>query len=89
MGWWMQPRTGSPWWRRPIRVPKRGTAAVKEWVPSMGSSTQTNSASGRSAPASSPTIPWPGNALRIIPRIRSSAPRSAGVTGDRSALSST
>ena len=70
-------------------MPKSGTAAVNDFVPSIGSSTQTNSASAFSMPISSPTIPWPGNFPWIMPRISSSAPRSATVTGDRSAFSST
>ena len=89
IGWWMQPSTGWPWWRSPIRVPKSGTAETKDFVPSIGSSTHTNSAPGFSVPNSSPTMPWPGYRLWISPRMISSAPRSAAVTGEWSALIST
>ncbi len=72
-----------------MRVPNKGTAEANDFVPSIGSRTHTNSASARSEPNSSPMTPCPGNLLLISPRISSSAPRSAAVTGDPSAFSST
>jgi len=45
-------------WRR--AVPNSGRPVMNDFVPSMGSSTQTNSASGLSAPYSSPITPWVG-----------------------------
>jgi len=72
-----------------MSVPKSGHAVVNDFVPSIGSRTQTHSASGRSLPNSSPMMPWDGKAFWICARIRSSAPRSAAVTGDWSDLSST
>src|ERR1700731_1397369 len=62
---------------------------MKDLVPSIGSSTQTNSASARSGPYSSPMMPCSGKRAAISWRIAASAARSATVTGDRSALSST
>jgi hypothetical protein len=46
-----------PLWRRPIKVPKRGTPEINESVPSIGSMTQTHSACSRSEPNSSAMIP--------------------------------
>jgi hypothetical protein len=57
-------------------------------VPSIGSSTHRNRASGRSTPNSSPTIPHSGQSRPSTARIASSAPRSAIVTGDWSAYKS-
>src|SRR5208337_2895174 len=54
---------------------------IKLFVPSIGSSTQTYSASDRSEPYSSPMTPWAGNVCPISRRIAASAPRSASVTG--------
>src|SRR3984957_15350529 len=65
----------------PINVPQVGSPETKLLVPSIGSSTQTYSASGRSCPYSSPIIPWAGNVCPISRRIAASAPRSASVTG--------
>src|SRR6266700_5756575 len=62
---------------------------MKDLVPSIGSSTQMNSASSRSLPNSSPMMPWAGKRFAISCRIAASAARSAAVTGDRSGLSST
>src|SRR5277367_6940013 len=66
---------------RPINVPQVGKPEMKLFVPSMGSRTQTYSASGRSAPYSSPITPCAGNVCEINLRIAASAPRSASVTG--------
>ena len=56
---------------------------MKDLVPSIGSSTQTYSASARSAPNSSPTMPWSGKVCRISARMAASAARSAAVTGSK------
>ena len=56
---------------------------MKDLVPSIGSSTQTYSASVRSAPYSSPMMPWSGKFLRISARMAFSAARSAAVTGSK------
>src|SRR5262245_51256929 len=56
---------------------------MKDLVPSIGSSTQTYSASVRSLPYSSPTMPCSGKLLRIKVRIAASAERSAAVTGSK------
>src|SRR5579872_2884115 len=89
IGWSMTPRIGRPCRARAISVPNSGTPLIKDLVPSIGSSTQTNSASSRSRPNSSPMMPWSGKRAAINCRIAVSAARSAAVTGDRSALSST
>ena len=65
----------------PIRVPQVGRPETKLLVPSIGSRTQTYSASGRSRPYSSPITPWAGNVWAISRRMAASAPRSASVTG--------
>src|SRR5580700_10583119 len=65
----------------PINVPQVGSPETKLLVPSIGSRTQTYSASGRSCPYSSPITPWAGNVCPISRRIAASAPRSASVTG--------
>ena len=62
---------------------------MKRLVPSIGSSTQTNSASLRAAPNSSPTMPCSGAAASISRRMAASAARSISVTGVASGLSST
>src|SRR5579864_8715879 len=80
---------GRPYCASAISVPNSGTPEMKDLVPSIGSSTQTNSASSRSLPNSSPMMPCSGNCALISCRIAVSAARSATVTGDRSALSST
>ena len=49
------PNTGVPLCNSAIRVPQIGKPAMKDFVPSIGSSTQTYSASSRSLPNSSPT----------------------------------
>ena len=85
----MQPSTGWPWWSNAINVPQSGTPLTKDFVPSIGSRTQTNSASARSRPNSSPMMPWVGNFWAMRWRISSSAPRSATVTGDASDFDST
>ena len=61
---------------------------MKARVPSIGSRTQTNSASVRSAPFSSPSMPCAGYCVAIRARIDASASRSAIVTGEASAFSS-
>ena len=71
-----------------MSVPKSGHAVMNDLVPSIGSRTQTHSASGRSLPNSSPMMPCDGKARWMRSRIRSSAPRSATVTGDWSDFSS-
>ena len=60
IGWSITPITGTPRWRRAISVPKIGRPVRKALVPSIGSSTHTNSASARSLPSSSPTMPCDG-----------------------------
>ena len=89
IGWSMMPRTGRPLWASAINVPNSGTPLIKDLVPSIGSSTQTSSASSRTRPYSSPIIPCAGNRASINCRIAASAARSAMVTGVRSGLSST
>src|SRR3979411_254513 len=59
---------------------------MKDLVPSIGSSTQTYSASSRSLPNSSPTMPCWGKLALINRRITASAARSASVTGSKSWL---
>ena len=49
IGWSMMPRIGRPLWASAISVPNSGTPLMKDLVPSIGSSTQTNSASSRFA----------------------------------------
>ena len=56
---------------------------MKDLVPSIGSSTQTYSASARSLPNSSPMMPWSGKVRRISVRMAVSAARSAAVTGSK------
>ena len=51
------PNTGSPKRINPISVPQATMPVMKDLVPSIGSSTQTYSASVRSLPYSSPTMP--------------------------------
>jgi hypothetical protein len=72
-----------------ISVPQIGRPVMKARVPSIGSSTQTYSASARSTPCSSPYTPCSGTSLERIARIAASASRSAIVTGLASLLSST
>ena len=67
----------------PISVPQVGSPEMKLFVPSIGSSTQTYSASGRSRPYSSPITPWSGKVCAISRLIAASAPRSASVTGSK------
>src|SRR5437763_8306503 len=85
----MMPRIGRPCRASAISVPNSGTPLIKDLVPSIGSSTQTNSASARSGPYSSPMMPCSGNRAAISRRIAVSAARSATVTGDKSGLSVT
>ena len=54
------PNTGSPTRVSAISVPQAGMPEMKDLVPSIGSSTQTYSASVRSAPNSSPMMPCSG-----------------------------
>src|SRR5215203_1288216 len=56
---------------------------MKALVPSIGSSTQTYSASPPSVPNSSPTMPWVGKVRRMSCRIAASPARSASVTGSK------
>src|SRR3984957_6358123 len=56
---------------------------MKARVPSIGSSTQTNSASARSSPYSSPMKPWSGKRSETSLRMAASAPLSASVTGSK------
>ena len=69
-GWFIRPNTGSPKRIRPISVPQASIPEMNDLVPSIGSSTQTYSASVCSEPYSSPRIPWSGNCLRMIARMR-------------------
>ena len=64
-GWFIMPNTGSPNRVSAISVPQAGMPAMKDLVPSIGSSTQTYSASARSAPNSSPITPWSGKVRRM------------------------
>src|SRR5215472_12679759 len=80
-GWWTIPNTARPERVRAIKVPHAGMPEMNDLVPSIGSSIHTNSAPLRSAPNSSPMIPWAGNFSRINVRIACSAARSAAVTG--------
>ena len=59
------PSNGFPTVEESNQRDKRGTAVMKDRVPSIGSNTQTNSASSRTLPYSSPMIPWSGNRLSI------------------------
>ena len=77
------PNTGSPKRIRPISVPQATMPVMKDLVPSIGSSTQTYSASVRSLPYSSPRMPWSGKFLRMSARMAFSAARSAAVTGSK------
>ena len=54
------PKTGSPKRVSAISVPQAGMPEMKDLVPSIGSSTQTYSASARSSPNSSPMMPCSG-----------------------------
>src|ERR1700680_567813 len=56
------PNTGLPNRVSPISVPHAGMPQMKDLVPSIGSSTQTYSASGCSLPYSSPMMPCAGGA---------------------------
>src|SRR5205807_6811807 len=85
----MIPRIGRRSRVSAISVPNSGTPLMKDLVPSIGSRTQTNGASSRSRPNSSPMMPCSGKRAAISRRIAVSAARSAAVTGDRSGLSST
>ena len=78
------PYTGVPLCSSAISVPQIGNPAMKDLVPSIGSSTQTYSASSRSLPNSSPTMPCWGKLALISRRITASAARSASVTGSKS-----
>lgn len=62
-------------------MPHTGRPEMKERVPSIGSSTQTCSASTRSRPNSSPRMPCSGKRAPSSSRIAASAPLSATVTG--------
>ncbi len=64
-------------------MPHTGSPAMKALVPSIGSSTQTYSASPPSVPNSSPTMPWVGKVRRMSCRIAASPARSASVTGSK------
>ncbi len=59
---------------------------MKPRVPSIGSSTQTYSASGFSVPNSSPRMPWSGKLRLMSWRITASPARSASVTGSKAAM---
>ena len=83
-GWCIMPNTGVPLCNSAISVPQIGKPAMKDLVPSIGSSTQTYSASSRSLPNSSPTMPCWGKLALISRRITASAARSASVTGSKS-----
>ena len=86
------PKTGAPLRVSAISEPQAGMTVMNDFVPSIGSSTQTYSAPVFSSPCSSPTIPCPGKLRLIIVRIADSAARSAAVTGSKPAaapLSST
>ena len=72
-GWFIMPNTGSPERSRAISVPQAGMPEMKDLVPSIGSSTQTYSASARSPPYSSPMMPWSGKVRRMRVRIAVSA----------------
>ena len=85
----MMPSTGWPRWSSAISVPKIGRPVMKALVPSIGSSTQTYSASVRTAPCSSPNTPCSGTCSVSSARMAVSASRSAMVTGLWSVLSST
>ena len=85
-GWCIIPNTGVPLCNSAISVPQIGKPAMKDLVPSIGSSTQTYSASSRSLPNSSPTMPCWGKLALISRRITASAARSASVTGSKSWL---
>ena len=80
----MTPITGSPSRHSAISAPNSGRPVTKDFVPSMGSRTQTWLASGRSLPHSSPMIPWSGHSARMISRMTRSDSRSAIVTGEAS-----
>ena len=84
----MTPSTGQPSSIIAISVPKIGRPAMKLVVPSIGSSTHVRPVSPGFAPYSSPTIPSRGHSASINRRIAASAARSASVTGEASALSS-
>lgn len=88
-GWFIAPRTGSPFFISAISVPNSGTALIKDFVPSIGSSTQTYSAPSPEFPYSSPIIPWSGNFLEIASRSMHSTFLSTSVTGEESFLKST
>src|SRR5712691_5691631 len=77
------PYTGSPDRVKAISVPQAGMPEMNDFVPSIGSSTQTYSASARSWPNSSPMMPWSGNVRRMSARIAISAAWSAAVTGSK------
>ncbi len=83
-GWCIMPKAGRPWCSSAISVPQTGKPPMNALVPSIGSSTQTYSASARSSPNSSPTIPCWGKFVEISRRIAASAARSASVTGSNS-----
>src|SRR6266436_5328521 len=85
-GWCIIPNTGVPLCNSAIKVPHNGKPEMKDFVPSIGSSTQTYSASSRSLPNSSPTMPCCGKLALIRRRITASAARSASVTGSKSWL---
>ena len=72
-GWWTMPNTAFPVRISAISVPQAGMPEMKDLVPSIGSSTQTYSASGRSRPYSSPMMPWSGKVRRMSVRIAVSA----------------
>src|SRR6266516_2340012 len=85
-GWCIIPNTGVPLCNSAINVPQIGKPAIKDLVPSIGSITQTYSASSCSLPNSSPTMPCWGKLALISRRITASAARSASVTGSKSWL---
>ena len=82
-GWCIMPNTGTPLRVSPISEPQTGMPEMNDLVPSIGSSTQTYSASVRSLPYSSPTMPCSGKLRLISERIAFSAARSAAVTGSK------
>src|SRR5215831_6166209 len=66
-----------------MSVPQAGMPQINDLVPSIGSSTQTYSASRRSMPNSSPMMPCSGKVRLISARMAASAARSAAVTGSK------
>ena len=55
--WTLDPIDGTKSFISAINVPNKGTPLMKDLVPSIGSKVHTNSASSRTRPNSSPTMP--------------------------------